>query len=108
MIRITVELVSARDANRDRLLGIAYIANTGRAHPSKPPGSDKYAYQVWLSKTMVGQTDKVWKSGRAAIADDRLIEDCMKGEVVEFDNVRRGAWDLLYLALKAIVGARNP
>lgn len=107
MIRVTLELVSAIDPSRDRLLGIAHIANTGRAAPHAAPGSSKYTYEVWLSKNLPGRTKELWRRGRAAIPDDQLLADQVAGEIIEFDNVKRGAWDLLYLALKAVVGGRN-
>lgn len=107
MIRVTLELVSGNGPGRDRLLGVAHIANTGRASPGAAPGSNKYAYEVSLSKTIPGRMQENWRRGRAGIVDDRLITDLMTGEIAAFDNVKRGAWDLLYLALKAVVGARN-
>jgi hypothetical protein len=108
MIRVTLELVSARGAARDRLLGVAYLANTGRAAPGALPGSSQYTYEVWLSKNLPGRTGEAWKTGRAAIADDELREGCLHGTIPGFDNVKRGAWDLLYLALRAVIGSRNP
>ena len=106
MIRVTLELVSARGEARDRLLGVAYLANTGKSGSPRGLGFD---YTVWLSKTIPGRTDEAWKTGRAAItADDAaLINEDPAGLVLGFDNVRRGAWDLLYLALQAVVGPRN-
>lgn len=102
MIRVTVELVSANGPGRDRLLGVAHIANTGRGEHGR------YAYDVWLSKNLPGRTNEPWKRGRAGIVDDQLIVDQMTGTIEAFDNVKRGAWDLLYLALRAVIGSRNP
>lgn len=103
MIRITVELVSARDAKRDRLLGVAYLANTGVM------SGLGYNYHVWLSKTLPGKTGQAWQTGRAAIADDaELLAGPPDDTVDGFDNKRRGAWDLIYLALKQVIGRRNP
>jgi len=109
VIRITVELVSARGADRDRLLGIAYIANTGQ-RAMAPAGVSRFDYKVWLSKTIAGRQQEAWKTGRAAIGmDDAEVLACQPdGTIQAFDNVKRGAWDLIYLALKAIVGTRNP
>lgn len=108
MIRVTLELVSANGAHRDRLLGVAHISNTGRAAPGAAPGSSKYTYEVRLSKNLPGRTGETWKTGRAAILDNELIEDQMAGTIEAFDNVKRGAWDLLYLALRSVIGVRNP
>lgn len=101
MIRVTVELVSAVDTSRDRLLGVAHIANTGRGE------AGRWSYDVALSKWAPKQKE-TWKTGRVAIVDEQLQRDQVTGEVVAFDNVKRGAWDLLYLALRAVVGSRNP
>lgn len=101
MIRVTLEMVSARGPAHDRLLGIAHIANSG---PS-PAGT---LYACWLSKTIDGRTAEKWKDGRLALtADQAWLVDADATEIPDFDNVRRGAWDLLYLALKAVVGRRN-
>jgi hypothetical protein len=114
MIRITLELVSARDAKRDRLLGIAYLANSGRSTLSftEDHGTDEpvFNYKLWLSKTIADQQNREWKSGRAAINldDVALLRSEPDGTVEAFHNVRRGVWDLLYLALRQVVGARNP
>jgi len=103
MIRITVELVSARGADRDRLLGVAYITNTGEQAPN-----DTCTYTCWLSKTLPGRTHETWQAGRAAAMNDAdLLNEEPDGIVRSFDNVKRGVWDLLYLALKGIVGSRN-
>jgi hypothetical protein len=108
MIRVTLELVSANDASRDRLLGVCYIANTGREAPHAEPGTNRYSYDVWLSKNLPGRTREVWKTGRAAIVDDDMRAGCVIGEVPDFNNVKRGAWDLLYCALRTVIGDRNP
>ena len=104
MIRITLEMVSARGAERDRLLGVAYLANTGERDAHGHPN-----YNVWLSKTIPGRTQELWKTGRAAITpeDIALLQGEPDGEIQGFDNVKRGAWDLLYKALKAVGGGRN-
>jgi hypothetical protein len=89
MIRVTVELVSAIDPKRSRILGIAEIANDGETS-SRTAGAFG-SYKVRLSKWSP-RTNETWRSGR----------------VQHFDRRGRGAWDLLYLALKAVVGERNP
>ncbi len=98
MIRVTVELVSAVSSTRDKLLGIAYI---GR-HKTKPG-----EYTVWLSKWAPRESQQ-WKAGRLGMTNDQLDGDVLRGSIVGFDNVKRGAWDLLFLALRAVVGSRNP
>jgi hypothetical protein len=89
MIRITVELVSAINPSRSRVLGVAKISNDSQL--SFETGGKRGAYDVTLSKwaPKLGET---WKRGR----------------VENFDRVRRGPWDLLYLALRSAIGDRNP
>ena len=108
MIRVTVELVSARHADRDRLLGVAYLANTGA-----PDTQGLMTYDVWLSKTLPGLAHQKWRGGRAGSIPEELAHVTAEAtglhtEVACFDNQRRGVWDLLYLALKAVVAGRNP
>ena len=88
MIRVTVELVSAIDPSRSRVLGVAEIANDG-AHSVATDGQ-RGAYTVRLSK-WAPKLKETWKTAR----------------VSDFDRVKRGPWDLLYLALRACVGKRN-
>lgn len=89
MIRVTVELVSAIHPSRSRVLGVAIIGNDGST--SIATDGERGAYNVTLSK-WAPNTSQIWKRGR----------------VDDFDRVKRGAWDLLYLALRACVGSRNP
>ena len=102
MLRITIELVSANGEARDRLLGVAHVWNTGDVNAL---GQARYEYT--LSKTLPGQTEAVWRRGRAALVQDTAITDHVAGTITGFDNVRRGAWDLLYRVLHVAVGARN-
>lgn len=88
MIRVTVELVSAIHSSRSKILGIAEIANDGRATITS--GGQLGDYSVRLSK-WAPNTEQLWK----------------RGVVRGFDRVKRGPWDLLYVALRAVVGARN-
>lgn len=83
MIKVTVELVSAVSSSRDRHLGTAYIVNDGTG--SATVGD----YDVTLSQ--FGKPDVIWRSGK----------------VKNFKRRTLGPWDLLYLALKEIVGERN-
>lgn len=99
MIRVTVELVSAIDPSRDKLLGIAHIANVGSGT------GDYCTYEVSLSK-WAPKEKQTWKSARAALPADQF-HDTLLGTVGAFDTVHRGAWDLLYLCLRAVVGSRN-
>lgn len=88
MIKVTIELVSAIDPTRSKVLGIALIANDGVT--SKESDGNLGSYSVTLSKWAPKLRD-VWKSGR----------------VKDFDRVGRGPWDLLFLALRNTVGDRN-
>ena len=95
MIRITVELVSAISEDRSRVLGVAEIAlDPGQATETK---GKKGSYHVKLSKWFP-QLDKTWKKGSFEY-DSGVVEN--------FDRLKRGPWDLLYIALKNIVGSRN-
>lgn len=87
MIRITVELVSARDLST-RVLGVATICNDLKE--SVATGGKRGAYDATFSKWAPKQGE-VWKRAR----------------VVGFDRAKRGAWDLLFLALRDAVGYRN-
>jgi len=99
VIRVTVELVSANGRDRDRLLGVGLISNVGgdAAHGN---------YHVTLSK-MAPKERQAWKDGTGTF-DAAEILDSFEGDVTQFDRQRRGCWDLLFLALRPLVGARNP
>lgn len=88
MLRITVELVSAR-TGKTSVLGVATIANDGEESmvTSGAYGSYNASFSKWAPK----QT-QTWKKGR----------------VEGFDRVKRGPWDLLFLALRSALGSRNP
>jgi hypothetical protein len=100
LIKITVELVSANGRERDRLLGIGLISNIGG-------DAQRGNYDVWLSK-WAPRERQAWKTGQF-VPDGELaaLVDGLSAPVSNFDRERRGAWDLLYLALRAIVGDRN-
>lgn len=83
MILIKVELWPGGDANLKRDLGQALIYNDGRGT------LESGDYQVRLYKW--GKSKSVWKTG----------------SVKDFPRKRLGPWDLLYRALKEIVGDRN-
>ena len=85
MLKITVELVSAIHPSRSKILGVATIAND--ASGTHEAGN----YRVTLSK-WAPMENQVWKAGA----------------VTGFDRKKRGAWDLLFMALRNTVGRRNP
>ena len=96
MITVTIHLDSARGCAFDKLLGIGVIENVG-GDPSRAN------YHVHLSK-MAPKQREAWRTGMADMGD--LTIDSI--EVTGFDRVGRGVWDLLYIALRQIVGTRNP
>lgn len=88
MIRITVELVSAVDPSRNRVLGVAKIANDfDRCYETN---GRRGTYRVWISKR-APHTRHTWKT-------------CT---VADFPRRRLGVWDILCRALIEIVGERN-
>lgn len=99
MIKVTVELVSARGRAFDRLLGIGLIHNVGG-------DAARGDYHVSLSK-MAPKERQTWKGGKLTL-DAADITESFEGDVTNFDRQRRGCWDLLFLALRLLVGARNP
>jgi len=84
MIRITIELIPAGSPEYKQHLGTAEISNDGTGDAII---SD---YDVFLSKW--GKPKVAWK----------------RAKVMGFNRRKRGPWDLLYLALQAAVGSRNP
>lgn len=98
MIRVTVELVSAIDPSRDRILGIGTITNVGLSEGRKTFAD----YSVVLSMREPRQLC-TWRHRRLT-----LDEDVYKGIVEGFPREKLGAWDLLFRALRAVVGDRNP
>lgn len=82
MVRVTVELVSSRGREHDRVLGVAQIANIG--------GDETIGnYEVRLSKWAPKQTE-TWKTAKFG----------------GFNRKTGGAWDLLFAALMCTVGER--
>jgi hypothetical protein len=98
MIKITIELVSAKGRAHNRLLGVGTIENIGGT-------PERASYRVWLGK-MQPKEREAWKRG--TFDADRDIIENVEGIVEQFDRQRRGCWDLLYLALRPLIGARNP
>ena len=84
MIVVTVELWPGGDAERKKTLGTAHIINDGTGTVQR--GNYDVRLFTWHTPP------KVWKRGR----------------VVGFDRLGRGPFDLLYLALRGIVGSRVP
>ncbi len=82
MLRITIELLPKGEEAKSRHLGTIYISNVG----GTPTRGD---YRFRLSKR--GKPNQVWK----------------KGAITDFPRRRLGAYDLLYRALRAVVGERN-
>lgn len=89
MIKVTVELISAIAPSRDRVLGIAHITNDGIM--TNETHGRLGSYVAGFSKAAPKQ-NQIWK--HVAVSG--------------FKRKTRGAWDLLYLALKEAVGDRNP
>lgn len=86
MIRVTVELISARGPERNRVLGVAEIVNDGSGN------SLLGTYRVRLSKFA-----------------PKLHETWAEGIVTDFERQRRGPWDLIYQGLRACgIERRNP
>lgn len=99
MIKITVEMESARGHEHDRLLGVGVISNVG--------GDAEHGdYSVWLSK-MQPREREAWKQGRVPLSPEE-IQHFFDTDVTHFDREKRGCWDLIYIALRQLVAGRNP
>jgi len=83
VIRITIELLPLGIEEGKRILGIAEITNIGGDHIT---GTYKATFSKWQPKT-----SENWKSAT----------------VENFPRTSRGAWDLLYRALREAIGGRN-
>ena len=81
MIRVTIELVPHGDESRKKTIGTAVIINKGI-------GTQEIGNYEAINTTI---GDEVWS----------------KGIVKDFPRLYRSAWDLLYLALKGVIGERN-
>lgn len=84
MIRVTVELISARTGQRSTL-GIATICNDVARTVQSSGSLGDYNCQI------AGKNGRAWHSTR----------------VVGFPRKRLLAWDLLYRALDNVIGSRN-
>ena len=103
MIRVTVELISARHPSRNQLLGIAEICNDVAL--TRETDGLFGAYDVRLQGPEEPLEDFTVRLSKWA---PKETETWKRGKVLRFNRRTRGAWDLLYLALKSIVGGRNP
>lgn len=83
MVVVKIELWPRGDESRKIHLGTATITNDGKGTVLKGD------YKVKLSKW--GRPKVAWKVG----------------EVKNFPRTTRGPWDLLYCALRSILGPRN-
>lgn len=112
MLRVTIELLPGGSEVHKRVIGLMEICNLG----GDPCG--KCAYAVVLKKTepFAGALKAAWKKGVVSATGDfadsvgRLEDDEIHVEKVEgFDRVKRGSYDLVYLALRACgLDKRNP
>ena len=92
MIVVHVQLWPGGDQSKAKHLGTATITNDGTGDPAnrrRGKESTLGNYRVRLSKR--GQPTVRWRDGR----------------VEGFRRKRYGAWDLLYLALRACLGGRR-
>lgn len=87
MLRCTIELIpgGAENHPRRKVIGVVEIANVG--------GDARTGhYNTWAFRRHPKNPRKtIWKSGN----------------VLNFPRLRKGPYDLLYLALKSMVGDRN-
>lgn len=82
MIRVTVELLLRGEVSLAKHLGTAYITNNASGD------TESGNYTIKLSKW--GEPDKTWKTG----------------ELLGFQRLKFGPWDLLCLCLIATLGDR--
>jgi hypothetical protein len=92
MIVLKVEMWPGGDETRAIEFGRAYIAN-----------------QVKTTVTSAGALGDYSVELRGGVYNrlDLLNRTWKRGSVTGFDRVRRGAWDLIYQALRATVGVRS-
>lgn len=89
MIVVRVEMWPGGRADRKYLLGSAVIANDGK-------GSDSVGHYKF-------------RIGRRGVDTPLapLIKPWKVGAVLNFPRQRLGVWDLIFRALKEVIGARN-
>ena len=83
MLRITIELLPHGSEKHKKPLGMAIITNDGTGNESS--GNYDVKLYTWH------EPPRTWKTGRVEL----------------FPRKTRGPWDLLYRALRDIVGERN-
>ena len=101
MIRCTIELLPGGDVAKARPIGLVEIANVG----GTPARGD---YVVVLTKTppFKGALKAAWRRGRMTPGHEDA--EIMVGAVEGHHRTKRGSYDLLYRALRQLVGDRNP
>lgn len=83
MVVVTVELWPGGDPTRKRHLGTAWIANDGTG--------DRRTGNYWVKLFSRGKRPRLWKEG--------IVRGFPRKDLL--------AWDLVYRALRNIVGSRN-
>ena len=91
MLRITIELLPHGSEKHKKPLGMATITNDGTG--SESFGNYNVKLYTWHEPPLkyLVQLTRTWKTGRVEL----------------FPRKTRGPWDLLYRALRDIVGERN-
>lgn len=99
MIRCTIELLPGGDETRARTIGLVEIANIG----GDLTGECSYSVVLKKSPPFAGALKQRWRDGK--FTDD---DEAITGTVEGFHRVKRGAYDLLFCALRACgLAARN-
>lgn len=89
MIRITLELVSAVNPSRSKVLGVGIIALDPKKAIATGGRRGDYMYTLSMRAPF---TNRIWKSGR----------------IEGFPRKRLLGWDLFYRVLRDAIGWRNP
>lgn len=99
MIRATIELIPCGVEEKKRVIGLVEIANCGG-------DADTGNYIVMLKKSppYEGALKNLWRKG---VLSDGAAKQVDTGYIEGFQRLRRGPYDLLYRALKSVVGERN-
>ncbi len=95
MIVVKIELWPGGDESKAREIGRIDIANNLKGD------SNRGTYTVVLHKRLGKVKRGIWKQGMVD------IDNAEKFEIEGFNRINRGPYDLLYLALKKLVGNRN-
>lgn len=95
MIVVKIELWPLGDESKSKEIGRIDIAN------NLDGDAKRGSYTVVLHKRLGKVKRGIWKRG---VVD---IENAEKFEIEGFDRIRRGPYDLVYLALRKFVGWRN-